>query len=196
MVERAKSLGRGGRPSAWWRAAGLLLLGLHAGCGPKGRIRDNPFAEPPPRSQQSNDNIFESANRSAAARDSQRGVSTSPVTDATPAVSGPGNPAFSASGGLAARPAVSDASTSSVGNVSYASIRTRLDKVGAKNLRLETDPATGKFFFRCEVANPSDPGLGRVFETNEPAANELDAMLAVTLSVEEWVAQQSAAPRR
>lgn len=70
----------------------------------------------------------------------------------------------------------------------YRSIRSRLDKVGARNIRLETDSATGETFFRCEIPNPKDPAVLRVFEASHP--EDLAAMQAVVEAVEKWVTQQ------
>lgn len=66
----------------------------------------------------------------------------------------------------------------------YQSVRQRLDKVGAKNIRSEKESNTGDYVFHCELEHPREPGVLRVFEARH--ASEEKAMLAVTESAERW----------
>jgi hypothetical protein len=68
------------------------------------------------------------------------------------------------------------------------SIRRRLDLAGARDLRLETDPVSGKHKFSCEVPHPGNPELARVFFAVHDDWTK--AMLAVADAVENWVANQ------
>lgn len=68
------------------------------------------------------------------------------------------------------------------------SIRRRLDLAGARDLRLETDPVSGKPRFSCEVPYPGNPELARVFYAVHDDWTK--AMLAVADAVEHWVANQ------
>jgi hypothetical protein len=70
----------------------------------------------------------------------------------------------------------------------FTRLRQRLDAAGARNLRSEKDPATGMYNFGCEIPHPGDPDTLRVFETQDPVEDELEAMRAVTDAVERWLA--------
>lgn len=72
----------------------------------------------------------------------------------------------------------------------YQNLRSRLDRAGARNKLLETDPATGEYLFRCEIPHPSDPHLVRVFEAKDP--DELKAMASVVDAIDDW----SKSPKR
>lgn len=181
----------------------LVWLGLAtAGCGPKARLRDDPFAPstgrsrpPPPTSDP-----FESANQRARERDHSADVSTSPLTDPfTDAraaegereprgqnVSRPARAVDPFESGP--RPATRSAEGDEVAADAYQEIRRRLDRIGARNVRSETDEETGEHLFHCELPNPRDPVVFRVFEARH--ADEQKAMLAVTESAERWAEGQ------
>lgn len=163
---------------------------LFAGCAPRARLRDNPFAEPNKNRKSASDAIELRRNR-----DPSQEISGSPVTDTnrTPAglarreARGPNSTGVEFSGASSPdRPAVSNAAAS---QLTYEEISQRLRNLGARNIKVGAENDPGKFFFRCEVPNPNDPNRLRVFETSEPAASELDAMLAVADAIEAWLNQ-------
>lgn len=157
--------------------------------------------------------VFQEASNAARDRDFSRGVSTSPSTD--PFVD-PNQRDLTAAGDASAAtndhrrypvndarpqawddsaqestpknlPATSQLDPSSTSLAAdYQTVRQRLDKIGARNIRSEKDEATGDYLFHCEIARPDDPHLLRVFEASDP--DELKAMLAVTESAERFLA--------
>lgn len=155
---------------------------------------------------------FQTANDAARQRDLALGISTSPATDpfldSQPFQPG-GGPAVAASGSSDRRypedsypderspspwaepasrqeslPATAATPANEPTN-EYQTVRQRLDRIGAKNIRSEKE-ASGEYLFHCELEHPKQPGVLRVFEARH--ADEEKAMLAVTESAERWVA--------
>ena len=197
------------------------------GCGPRARLRDDPFRPPVPGSASASaaTNVPPALDRGTAQNEaSSRGSSednSPPLNNSldllgtpvaheavdSPAVAGGASEIPATSLNTPTKRAPSDTSRENPSTFAaatqvqpldvdsanaevYRGIRQRLNRVGAQNFRIDTDPTTGDSYFYCEVPDPNDPNVLRAFENIEPTGDAAKAMLAVTEKIEEWLAEQ------